>query len=106
METAGRPLDRADSARVQCDAQVSVPGKRNTTTIAPRVRREVLARDDHRCQAPGCHHRQFLEVHHVVPRARGDGNRAENLITLCSGCHRLWHERTPAPLRLPAPPVT
>ncbi len=27
---------------------------RNTTTIPPRVRREVLARDQHRCQAPGC----------------------------------------------------
>jgi hypothetical protein len=93
MHAGERALDRADRERVECDAAVSVPGQRNTTTIPPRTRREVLARDRHRCRAPGCDHMRFLEVHHLVPRSRGGTNDPSNLITLCSACHRLWHER-------------
>ena len=92
-EIGGRTLGRADAARVACDAAISVPGTRNTTTIPPRLRREVLARDRHRCQAPGCRRRRFLEVHHIKPRARGGAHEPANLITLCAPCHRLWHER-------------
>ena len=88
-----RALGRADTERMRCDAAVCEHGGRNTTTIAPRVRREVLARDRHRCRAPGCGRTRFLEVHHIVPRKRGGSNRAENLVTLCGACHRLWHER-------------
>jgi len=93
MVVDGRTLDRADRERVACDAAVAAPGGRNTTTIPPRVRREVLARDRHRCRAPGCDHTRFLEVHHVVPRSCGGTNDATNLVTLCSACHRLVHER-------------
>jgi hypothetical protein len=88
-----RELGRADTERMRCDAAVCGRGGRNTTTIAPRVRREVLARDRHRCRAPGCGRTRFLEVHHIVPRQRGGSNRPENLVTLCGACHRLWHER-------------
>jgi 5-methylcytosine-specific restriction endonuclease McrA len=75
-------------------------GQRNTTTIPPRVRREVLARDRHRCQGPDCGRIQFLEVHHIVPRKLGGANKTGNLITLCSACHRLWHERRENPVTL------
>ncbi len=93
IEAGGRELGRADAERVQCDAAVSEPGRRNTTTIPPRTRREVLARDRHRCQAPGCGRTRFLEVHHRKSRARGGTHEPANLITLCAACHRLWHER-------------
>lgn len=93
VQAAGRDLGPADADRVACDAAVAEPGVRNTTTIAPRVRRLVLARDRHRCQAPGCRRTRFLEVHHRVLRRRGGSNDPENLITLCASCHRLWHER-------------
>ncbi|MCK9995437.1 MAG: HNH endonuclease [Candidatus Krumholzibacteria bacterium] len=89
-----RELSRAETERMPCDAAVCRPGGRNTTTIPPRVRREVLARDKHRCRAPGCGRTRFLEIHHIVSRQRGGGNTAENLMTLCASCHRLWHERT------------
>jgi 5-methylcytosine-specific restriction endonuclease McrA len=56
------------------------------------VRREVLARDRHRCRRKGCRHTRFLEVHHLVPRRQGGRNEPENLVTLCTGCHSLWHE--------------
>jgi hypothetical protein len=88
-----RDLGRADAERMRCDAAICRSGGRNTTTIPPRVRREVLARDQHRCQAPGCQRTRFLEVHHKVPRQRGGDNQPENLVTLCGSCHRLWHER-------------
>ncbi|MCK9996323.1 MAG: DUF222 domain-containing protein, partial [Candidatus Krumholzibacteria bacterium] len=48
-----RELSKAAAERMRCDAAVCEQGGRNTTTIPPRVRREVLARDQHRCQAPG-----------------------------------------------------
>jgi hypothetical protein len=88
-----RPVGRADAARLRCDAVLVRPGRRNAATIAPSVRREVMARDGHRCRAPGCGRTRFLEVHHVVPRERGGSNAAANLVTLCAACHRLWHER-------------
>ncbi|MCK9997391.1 MAG: HNH endonuclease, partial [Candidatus Krumholzibacteria bacterium] len=92
-DTGERELSRAESERMRCDAAVCEQGGRNTTTIPPRARREVLARDQHRCQAPGCGRTRFLEVHHIVARRQGGSNKAENLMTLCSSCHRLWHER-------------
>ena len=88
-----RELSKADSERMHCDAAVCEQGGRNTTTIPPHVRREVLARDKHQCQAPGCGRTRFLEVHHVKPRNQGGSNESENLMTLCASCHRLWHER-------------
>ena len=86
-------LSPAELAQAQCDCRTSEPGQRNTSAIAPAVRREVLARDRHRCQRPGCGHTRFLEVHHIVSRAAGGGNEAENLVTLCSACHTLHHEK-------------
>jgi len=88
-----RELSKAESERIRCDAAVCEHGGRNTTTIPPRIRREVLARDNHRCQAPGCGRTRFLEIHHIVSRQQGGNNNAENLMSLCASCHRLWHER-------------
>lgn len=84
-------VDGSTRERARCDGQVAEPGKRNTSTIPPAVRRMVLARDRHRCSTRGCDHTGFLEVHHVKPRAQGGGNDSSNLITLCSACHRLAH---------------
>ncbi len=98
-----RRLGKAALAAALCDAQVLGPDNRNRSTIPPAKRRQALARAKHCCQMPGCHHRHFLEVHHRVPRERGGGNDLDNLIVLCSSCHRLLHER--ADRRLPALPV-
>jgi 5-methylcytosine-specific restriction endonuclease McrA len=88
-----RELSRAEAERMRCDAAVCHKGGRNKKTIPPRIRREVLARDQHRCLAPGCGRTRFLEVHHLVPRKHGGTNQPENLTTLCSSCHRLWYEK-------------
>ncbi len=88
LNISGTELDKA-----LCDCQIKVPGKRNTTSIPPAVRRQVLATARHQCQRPGCHHTRFLEIHHILPRSRGGSNQPENLMALCSTCHRLIHER-------------
>jgi 5-methylcytosine-specific restriction endonuclease McrA len=86
-------LSSEETERIACDTQISEPGHRNTTTIPPKTRRLVLARDRHRCQTPGCPHTHFLEIHHMIPRARGGTNTPDNLTTLCSACHALVHQR-------------
>jgi len=88
-----RELSRAETEKMRCDAVICRPGQRNTTTIPTRVRREVLARDQHRCQAPECGRTQFLEVHHILPRKEGGANKPDNLVTLCGSCHRFIHEK-------------
>jgi hypothetical protein len=84
-------LGREDVEHLECDARISRPGQDSTTTIPPRIRREVLARDGHRCQGPGCGRTRFLEIHHIVPRSRGGTHHPDNLITLCSSCHAQVH---------------
>ena len=86
-------LNSAESAQIDCDSSFLEPGRRNKASIPPSRRRVVLIRDGHRCQTKGCRSTHFLEVHHVKPRSRGGDNREENLITLCSSCHRHLHER-------------
>jgi 5-methylcytosine-specific restriction endonuclease McrA len=83
----------ATYGRATCDARISKPDRPNSATIPPSIRRMVLARDGHRCRRPGCNHTRFLEVHHLVPRALGGSNQLANLITLCSACHQLLHEK-------------
>ncbi len=100
-------LGRAEREKLDCDALVVEPGKRSRSLVPPSRRRDVLARDGHRCRAPGCRNTRFLEVHHLKPRANGGDNDPGNLITLCSGCHRLWHERKDLPkdsTRIPSAP--
>jgi hypothetical protein len=51
------------------------------------AREYVLYRDGHKCQAPGCDHKdKILNVHHIVSRQIG-GERPDNLITVCETCH-------------------
>ena len=88
-----RVLSPVETETVLCDARILEPGQQNRATIPPAVRAVVLARDQYRCQAPGCGRTSFLEIHHVVPRSEGGTNRPENLVTLCGRCHHFAHER-------------
>ena len=86
-------LTKAESAAADCDAMIHKPGKRNTSTIPPKTRQEILTRDRHQCRRKGCHHTRYLHIHHIIPRAGGGTNDTENLVTLCSTCHDLWHQK-------------
>jgi len=54
-----------------------------------QLSREVLARDEWRCQ--DCGTAQNLQVHHLRSRSRLGDDAEENLITLCVSCHRARH---------------
>ena len=84
------PVDPVTLRQVACDSREERNG-RNAAVIPPSVRRKILERDGHRCRSAGCGRTRHLEVHHRVPRVRGGSNRPDNLITLCSGCHRATH---------------
>ena len=57
---------------------------------------QVNLRDERRCAhilADGsrCNETRWIEIHHKVPVSEGGGNTLQNLITLCSGHHRMVH---------------
>ena len=54
-----------------------------------RLHQEILKRDGWRCQA--CGSLRGLEVHHIQRRSQSGDDSEDNLITLCSDCHRAIH---------------
>ena len=64
---------------------------RATTTVTPRKREQVLARDGHCCTVPGCRRNVGLDLHHVEYQSRGGGHELGNLTTLCDLHHRAVH---------------
>jgi hypothetical protein len=60
-------------------------------TATAAQRREVLRRDGYCCRTPGCPHRMWLELHHLVFFSRQGETVRANLVTLCSRCHRNVH---------------
>lgn len=54
------------------------------------LKQAILDRDGWRCQS--CGRREQLEVHHQIRRSQLGPDVEENLIVLCSLCHRALHE--------------
>jgi hypothetical protein len=69
----------------------SLAPERVTQSVPPAVRRRVLERDGRKCSVPGCRHSQYLDLHHVKPRAEGGNHDPEGLVTLCGVHHRAAH---------------
>lgn len=61
-------------------------------------RETALTRDNRRCRICGCNIEANLHVHHLIPRYLGGSDEAENLITLCAGCHAAHHPTLQASL--------
>ena len=59
---------------------------------SPKVRRGLLRRDGYRCATRGCPHHLFLQIHHVVFYSLSGKTVPENLVVLCSRCHKNVHE--------------
>jgi len=51
---------------------------------------EAIKRDGFKCRH--CRMRQGLHAHHVVYRSHQGPDELNNLITLCSACHRGHHD--------------
>jgi len=95
---AGREIDVAREVfeRASCDAKSvgsldAATPERATTTVTPRLREQVFARDHYRCIAPGCRSARNLEVHHIIEQSRGGPHELWNLCLLCGGHHAALH---------------
>jgi hypothetical protein len=95
---AGREIDVGPEVleRAACDAKIlgsldATTPERATTTVTPRIREQVFARDHHRCTVPGCRSARNLEVHHIIEQACGGMHELWNLTLLCSGHHAALH---------------
>ena len=71
------------------------PDSRHTT----RAQKQEIFRRDGRvpaaggcCATPGCCCSVWIEVHHIKPYSEGGKTVRENLLGLCSGCHRNLHK--------------
>ena len=96
---AGREIEIAPEAfeRASCDAKVlgsldATSPEHATTTVTPRLREQVFARDHHRCTVPGCRSARNLDIHHIVPQAQGGSHHMWNMTLLCSGHHAALHD--------------
>jgi len=82
--------------RAGCDARfigsLDAPApERATTSVTPRVREQVFARDNFCCTVPGCRSRRNLEIHHLHPQADGGTHELWNLTLICGGHHAALH---------------
>jgi hypothetical protein len=90
------PVDAATLARARCDAQHigSIDGdqpERAHQDVPPSVARFVWARDQGRCQTPGCRSARGIESHHIIAREHGGSHDPSNLTLRCSACHTAHH---------------
>ena len=61
-------------------------------TATSTQRRELLRRDGWGCRTPGCPNRVWLHLHHLHEYGQGGETSPDNLVCLCSGCHRNVHQ--------------
>jgi 5-methylcytosine-specific restriction endonuclease McrA len=71
------------------DSKQKAPPIRETFVPYAKLRKEILARDNWRCQICGC--RNNLDVHHMKRRSALGHDSETNLITLCRKCHQALH---------------
>jgi len=71
--------------------ETSLPRALTNHAPTPKLRMQVLKRDNFRCKICGESASNnvhiVLHVHHIVPWAMGGVTEADNLITLCHTCH-------------------
>ena len=98
-DVAGKTIaiSPTDLAQAACDADLlgRVDGDklaRVTRSIPPKTRRAVVRRDRGRCVVPGCRNARYVQVHHLVHRAKGGTHAASGLACLCSAHHRAAHD--------------
>lgn len=57
-----------------------------------QIRQSIYERDHGRCvRCNICLSLSAAHIHHVLPRKLGGANTADNLVTLCEGCHSIIH---------------
>jgi 5-methylcytosine-specific restriction endonuclease McrA len=65
------------------------PRVRLRTEQYRELRLHILERDGWKCQH--CGRRDRLQIHHIILRSQLGADGEENLLVLCSSCHRSLH---------------
>ncbi|CAN5887517.1 hypothetical protein BH11MYX2_BH11MYX2_30290 [soil metagenome] len=83
--------------QARCDAQHigDIDGdkpERAHADIPPATRRFVEARDQGRCQTPGCRSSHGVQIHHIIARSEGGTHEPWNLTSRFFSCHQARHE--------------
>lgn len=79
--------------------RLTFTGKERVWKVPPVNRREVLRRDQHRCQY--CATTKRLTLDHVIPRSKGGLHTWDNVVAACQRCNSLKGDRTPAEAGMP-----
>jgi len=96
-----RAIRRASRRYEEAQGRLRKLGVIEERGVYPRnwdsLRRNVYARDRHRCKRCGRKggRRVALHAHHIVPLSQGGTNSIDNLITVCGACHRQIHAGAP-----------
>ena len=93
-----RKADRAKNRPPVPDGSETDRDGSSSSVIPAAVANSVRRRDRGCCQAKMpdgsiCRSRKWVHFHHIVARANGGLHSLDNIITLCSAHHRLWHEQ-------------
>jgi 5-methylcytosine-specific restriction endonuclease McrA len=80
------------------DRSSKKPVDSKRTQVPAQELHKINLRDQGQCQAllpdgSFCHQTKWVHFHHITPKSKGGEDIAENLITLCSSHHRIWHAR-------------
>jgi hypothetical protein len=96
---AGREIEIGPEVidRARCDAEMlgsltAEQPARVTATVTSRIRRQVFARDHHRCTVPGCRSARNLDLHHIEYQRDGGAHELWNITAICSGHHQQLHD--------------
>ena len=73
---------------------------KNNNMAVEISRKNILARDNHKCQYCG-KQSNSLTVDHVLPKFRNGQDTWENLVAACKSCNQLKGEKTPEEAKMP-----
>lgn len=95
------PVKKAERAANRKSKESDASQDSSAVSIPAHVEHVVNLRDRGVCQGrlvdgTICGSTRWTHLHHIIPRVQGGRDIPENLITLCSSHHRLWHKRTNA----------
>jgi len=100
-----RKTNQMDPSRDRSEPKTpnkTLPSIKARTETRTKIKAEVIhavnLRDQGKCQARlpdgrSCGQSKWVHYHHIIPKSKGGKDITENLITLCSAHHRIWHAR-------------
>lgn len=92
----GQVYPKLDEPDRSLQSTIDVPSQKPRTPYPAALTHAIDLRDGCRCthideDGERCKEQRWLHYHHLLERAKGGQDTLENMVTLCSGHHRLRH---------------